>query len=383
MEYRSNAAAGFVLPPPTILPPSHGSGWPIAAIPEHPTKQEFDRISVPNNIQPLTHDDIPLHKMNNGGYRNEESPISPYDPSNSLKATQQTPRPAGNGTKTRPPRRSSANGVVACRQWYVERRVSSALPLTIALCSRARKIRCDSTRPGCDNCARRSSQCEYDAVPKRRGPDKRPGTRRRSCKKRPVDGEDIPSGRKRRKTETEDERSDGNDEIIRPSGEPSYHLSASPVPLVPNSALTINTEVSRDFFAPTSTGVRRSFPCCLPVLLTCLLSQSLPCRHRIAPQIKIRCGRQSLVRWISRLSYEAPNSWADPAPSFHPLLWTTPERYGGTIFLIRMHLLARKRTCPLPNPSMRPWFNATLGLRTSDLTYLFCKIHYAFNCNVR
>jgi hypothetical protein len=28
--------------------------------------------------------------------------------------------------------------------------------------SRARKIRCDSTRPGCNNCARRNNQCEYD-----------------------------------------------------------------------------------------------------------------------------------------------------------------------------------------------------------------------------
>jgi len=256
MEYRSNAAAGFVLPPPTILPPSHGSGWPIAAIPDHSTKQEYDRIPVSHSLQPLAHDDIPLHKVNNGGYRNDDSPISPYDAPNHVKTTHPVPKPAGNGAKTRPPRRSSANGVVACRQWSVSQKIYPIPRLTASLYSRARKIRCDSTRPGCDNCARRSSQCEYDAVPKRRGPDKRPGTRRRSCKKRPVDGEDSPTIRKRRKTETDDERSDGNEEIIRSSGEPSYHLSASPVPLVPNSALTINTEVSRDFFGPTSTGVR-------------------------------------------------------------------------------------------------------------------------------
>jgi hypothetical protein len=54
--------------------------------------------------------------------------------------------------------------------------------------SRARKIRCDSTRPVCNNCLRRSNECHYDTVPKRRGPDKRPGTRQRSCKKRPSDG---------------------------------------------------------------------------------------------------------------------------------------------------------------------------------------------------
>ena len=263
MEYRSNAAAGFVLPPPSILPPSHGSGWSISAIQEHPTKQEFDRIPVSHSLQPLVHDDISLHKMNNGGYRNDESPISPYDPSNPIKATQTPPKPAGNGAKTRPPRRSSANGVVACRQWSVGEQFCFTLRLTITLHSRARKIRCDSTRPGCDNCARRSSQCEYDAVPKRRGPDKRPGTRRRSCKKRPAEGEETTTVRKRRRTETEDERSDGGDEMVRSSGEPSYHLSTSPVPLVPNSALTINTEVPRDFFGPTSTGVRRSFLCYL------------------------------------------------------------------------------------------------------------------------
>ncbi|KAJ7048334.1 hypothetical protein C8F01DRAFT_1192069 [Mycena amicta] len=49
---------------------------------------------------------------------------------------------------------------------------------------RGRKIRCDSTRPSCANCLRRKSECIYDAAPKRRGPDKRPGTRQRSCKKR-------------------------------------------------------------------------------------------------------------------------------------------------------------------------------------------------------
>ena len=131
MEYRSNATAGFVLPPPTILQPSHGSGWPIAAIPEHSTKQEFDRIPVSNTLQPLVHDDLPLHKMSNGGYRNEESPISPYDPSNSIKTTQPTSKPTGNGAKTRPPRRSSANGVVACRQWYVDRQICFVFLLTI------------------------------------------------------------------------------------------------------------------------------------------------------------------------------------------------------------------------------------------------------------
>jgi hypothetical protein len=66
--------------------------------------------------------------------------------------------------------------------------------------SRARKIRCDSIRPICNNCVRRSNTCVYDAAPKRRGPDKRPGTRQRSCKKRPADGSVPPPPSKRKRT---------------------------------------------------------------------------------------------------------------------------------------------------------------------------------------
>lgn len=83
-------------------------------------------------------------------------------------AQQQTPSTSQNT------RRETSNLVIACRQ------------------CRARKIRCDSTRPICHNCVRRSNECQYDAVPKRRGPDKRPGTRQRSCKKRPAEGSAPP-----------------------------------------------------------------------------------------------------------------------------------------------------------------------------------------------
>ncbi|OSD04134.1 hypothetical protein PYCCODRAFT_1451417 [Trametes coccinea BRFM310] len=95
---------------------------------------------------------------------------------------------SSNATQSRPPRREASNVVIACRQ------------------CRARKIRCDSTRPFCHNCLRRNNECEYDAVPKRRGPDKRPGTRQRSCKKRPPDAEPASaSARKKRKTNAEGE----------------------------------------------------------------------------------------------------------------------------------------------------------------------------------
>ncbi|KAI0661402.1 hypothetical protein C8Q70DRAFT_911816 [Cubamyces menziesii] len=94
----------------------------------------------------------------------------------------------GSTSQSRPARREASTVVIACRQ------------------CRARKIRCDSTRPFCHNCLRRNNECEYDAVPKRRGPDKRPGTRQRSCKKRPPDSEPASaSAKKKRKTNAEGE----------------------------------------------------------------------------------------------------------------------------------------------------------------------------------
>ncbi|KLO16752.1 hypothetical protein SCHPADRAFT_847678, partial [Schizopora paradoxa] len=48
---------------------------------------------------------------------------------------------------------------------------------------RSRKIRCDGAKPMCYNCTQRSTGvCEYDAVPKRRGPDRFPGSRQRPAK---------------------------------------------------------------------------------------------------------------------------------------------------------------------------------------------------------
>ena len=91
-----------------------------------------------------------------------------------------------------------------CRQWYVPEK-NKRLPQFCALigsfcCSRALKIRCDSTQPVCNHCVRRSNECQYDAAPKRRGPDKRPSTRQRSCKKRPADGSAPPPLSKRKRS---------------------------------------------------------------------------------------------------------------------------------------------------------------------------------------
>ena len=110
-------------------------------------------------------------------------------------------------TSPKETRKETSSVVIACRQWsvlsfpqyiysFIKTLIMTCIPLPVI--SRSRKIRCDSTRPVCNNCARRSNECEYDLVPKRRGPDKRPGTRQRSCKKRPADGSTPPRPKRKR-----------------------------------------------------------------------------------------------------------------------------------------------------------------------------------------
>ncbi|KNZ81288.1 Quinic acid utilization activator, partial [Termitomyces sp. J132] len=66
---------------------------------------------------------------------------------------------------------------------------------------RSRKTRCDGAKPICHNCSKRTNggnECNYDAVPKRRGPDKTPGGRQRIPKDLEVD-EVGPVRRRRRR----------------------------------------------------------------------------------------------------------------------------------------------------------------------------------------
>jgi len=70
--------------------------------------------------------------------------------------------------------------------------------------SRTRKIRCDGAKPVCHNCSRRtnaSSECNYDPIPKRRGPDKTPGARQRAAREMEaaING---PAPRRRRRATT-------------------------------------------------------------------------------------------------------------------------------------------------------------------------------------
>lgn len=72
---------------------------------------------------------------------------------------------------------------------------------------RTRKIRCDGAKPQCHNCSRRSKsgdECTYDAVPKRRGPDKTPGARQRMARDAHVGSEsDLAASHRRRRKRRE------------------------------------------------------------------------------------------------------------------------------------------------------------------------------------
>ncbi|QRW15183.1 Fungal Zn(2)-Cys(6) binuclear cluster domain [Ceratobasidium sp. AG-Ba] len=57
----------------------------------------------------------------------------------------------------------------------------SRVYIACTLC-RQRKIKCGGEQPACRNCTRADLECHYDAEPKRRGPDKKPGTRVRTRK---------------------------------------------------------------------------------------------------------------------------------------------------------------------------------------------------------
>lgn len=92
------------------------------------------------------------------------------------------------------------------------------------LFSRSRKIRCDSTRPHCQNCVKRGNECVYDKVPKRRGPDKRPGTRKRSCKKRQSDGSN-PQPKKKQRADPVDQGNTAH------AGYSQYDISPVAVPV--------------------------------------------------------------------------------------------------------------------------------------------------------
>ncbi|KAJ7259282.1 hypothetical protein C8J57DRAFT_498595 [Mycena rebaudengoi] len=118
---------------------------------------------------------------------------------------------------------------------------------------RGRKIRCDSNRPSCNNCVRRKNECIYDQVPRRRGPDKLPGTRERSCKKRPADGSSPPPLKRQRRESATSVSTQGLETDIQPSLSTGTSISfqESKMAATPNR----KRELTRSPEAPASTSM--------------------------------------------------------------------------------------------------------------------------------
>ncbi|KAH9950597.1 hypothetical protein B0H21DRAFT_500853 [Amylocystis lapponica] len=107
---------------------------------------------------------------------------------------------------------------------------------------RSRKIRCDGAKPLCHNCSRRpnlGSQCSYDSVPKRRGPDKMPGARQRTAGGGEPDG-DQPRRRTRRRVE---EESSAREQQIEHGAAPSF-VEATLVPPAPERAIEYSSNIA-------------------------------------------------------------------------------------------------------------------------------------------
>ncbi|KAH9993709.1 hypothetical protein BJV74DRAFT_770667 [Russula compacta] len=81
---------------------------------------------------------------------------------------------------------------------------------------RARKIRCDGAKPVCYHCSQRggNEQCSYDALPKRRGPDRIQGARIRGTESKEDDG---PPRRRRRRPPTVEQAAGGESNGTRRS----------------------------------------------------------------------------------------------------------------------------------------------------------------------
>ncbi|KAF8172009.1 hypothetical protein K438DRAFT_1729122 [Mycena galopus ATCC 62051] len=86
---------------------------------------------------------------------------------------------------------------------------------------RTRKIRCDGAKPVCHNCNKRASgctECNYDPLPKRRGPDKTPGARQRVARR---EGGARTGRRRTSSSDTQDYIPNKNGQLRHPFSFPS------------------------------------------------------------------------------------------------------------------------------------------------------------------
>ncbi|KAI9511557.1 hypothetical protein F5148DRAFT_974976 [Russula earlei] len=103
-------------------------------------------------------------------------------------------------SQTRKPRRDKPRIDLALDQPPTTHGRPRARVFVACVQCRGRKIRCDGAKPVCYHCSQREGddQCTYDALPKRRGPDRIQGARTRNAKS--TDGGEPPRRRRRRPT---------------------------------------------------------------------------------------------------------------------------------------------------------------------------------------
>ncbi|KAF8267650.1 hypothetical protein EI94DRAFT_1700825 [Lactarius quietus] len=198
--------------------------------------------------------------------------------------------------------RNVSSGVIACRQ------------------CRSRKIRCDSTRPKCQNCLKRGNDCVYDKVPKRRGPDKRPGTRKRSCKKRQSDGSEPNQPKKQRRADTFDEgtaaRADCKEDEISPMTLPVFvpaHHKANKSETDPPAPASSFVEGNPSF--PDGYYVKRQpSPSSSAKVASTSQQQQQTLKSEISPELSFSHPFESDLRTPETPPYDDPS----PPPSDDP-----------------------------------------------------------------
>jgi hypothetical protein len=146
-----------------------------------------------------------------------------------------------------------------------------------AFSSRHRKIRCDGAKPVCYHCSQREGDepCSYDALPKRRGPDRFQGARTRGTKPK----EENEPRRRRRRSMATGQAGNGSQGIRQPSitaevsaldtsgdtstfvhpqqsGDPSHTLGSNALELQESSMRTSVTASSNQMLALQSTSNR-------------------------------------------------------------------------------------------------------------------------------
>ncbi|KAF5382644.1 hypothetical protein D9615_002795 [Tricholomella constricta] len=114
---------------------------------------------------------------------------------------------------------------------------------------RARKIRCDGAKPVCHNCSKRAAgnnECNYDPIPKRRGPDKTPGARQRPAKDSSENADGGPVRRRRRRDTTS--RSTTTPEQ-QPESQARHRSRSDSRSIVAPSSISLPSPVQSDILA--------------------------------------------------------------------------------------------------------------------------------------